>query len=59
MFRRKPKYEDEKQPIPVIWTIIIAIVFISVMVIGTYKITEIAERHDMEIEYECHVDKDI
>lgn len=59
MFSKKPKYEDEKQPIPVIWTIVIAIVVISVLVIGTYKITEIAERHDMELQYNCRVDEDI
>ena len=56
MFRRKVEYEDEKMPIPVIWTVVIAIVVVAGMVFGTCKMLDAIEKHEMELQYEYYYD---
>ena len=48
---RKVQYEDEKVPMPVIWTVIIALVVVAGLVIGTFKFSEAVDRHDMRQQY--------
>ena len=48
---RKVQYEDEKVPMPVIWTVIIALVVVAGLVIGTFKFCEAVDRHDMRQQY--------
>ena len=52
MFRRKYKYEDEKRPVPVMWTVIIAVAVIAILYVGVYKALELFEDNDMTIEYD-------
>ena len=48
---RKVEYEDEKVPMPVIWTVIIALVVVAGLVIGAFKFSEVVDRYEMEREY--------
>ena len=48
---RKVQYEDEKVPMPVIWTVIIALVVVTGLVIGAFKFSELLDRHEMRQQY--------
>ncbi len=48
---RKVEYEDEKVPIPVIWTVIIALVVVAGLVIGAFKFSETVDRYEMRQQY--------
>ena len=48
---RKVQYEDEKVPMPVIWTVIIALVVVAGLVIGAFKFSEAVDRHEMRQQY--------
>ena len=54
MFRRKIEYEDEKRPLPVMWTVVIAIAVLTFMVLGTYKLLDVFEQHEMKTQYEYY-----
>lgn len=51
LFRKKVEYEDEKRPIPAIWTLFLAILLIGGMFIGALKFTSYVERQEMERQY--------
>lgn len=51
MFRKKVEYEDEKQPMPIIWTIVIAIAVVGVLFFGTLKFSDFVEKREMRIQY--------
>jgi hypothetical protein len=48
---RKVEYEDEKVPMPVIWTVIIALVVVAGLVIGAFKFSETVDRYEMRQQY--------
>lgn len=54
MFRRKIEYEDEKRPLPVMWTVVIAIAVLTFMVLGTYKLLDVFEQHEIKTQYEYY-----
>ena len=51
MFRKRVKYEDEKRPLPVMWTVVIAIAVIVGLYVGACYLTGIAEKRDMIEQY--------
>lgn len=51
LFKKKVEYEDEKRPVPAIWTLFLAILLIGGMFIGALKFTSYVERLDMERQY--------
>ena len=57
MFRRKVEYEDERQPLPVIWTVVIAIVILAGMFIGAYTLTYQMEKRELERQYDCPIEE--
>lgn len=48
---RKKEFDDEKVPMPVIWTVIIALVVVAGLVIGAFKFSEMVDRHEMRQQY--------
>ena len=45
---RKKEFDDEKVPMPIAYTVIIAIVAIALLFFGTYKVVNWTEKLDME-----------
>ena len=45
---RKKEFDDEKVPMPIAYTVIIAIVAIALLFFGTYKAVNLAEKLDMK-----------
>ena len=52
MFRKKYEFEDEKPPIPVIWTVVVAVLFLVSIFGAAYWVTGVAEKHEIERQYE-------
>ena len=48
---RKKEFDDEKVPMPVVWTVIIALVVVAGLVIGMYTFADAVDRYEMEREY--------
>ena len=46
---RKKEFDDEKVPMPIGYTVIIAIVAVALLFFGTYKVVDWAERLDMKV----------
>ena len=46
---RKKEFDDEKVPMPIAYTVIIAIVVIAALFFGTYKVVDWVERLDMKV----------
>ena len=57
MFRRKFEYEDEKQPLPTIWAVVIAIAVVAAMIFGVMKFADWIEAEDMEWQYNNYTEK--
>jgi hypothetical protein len=48
---RKKEFDDEKVPMPVIWTVIIALVVVAGLVIGAFKFSEMVDKYEMRQQY--------
>ena len=48
---RKKEFEDEKVPMPIIWTVIIAIAVIAILVVGVWKFTDAVDKYEMQQQY--------
>lgn len=46
---RKKEFDDEKVPMPIGYTVILAIVVIAALFFGSYKVVDWAERLDMKV----------
>lgn len=47
-FNKDVEYEDEKVPMPIIYTVIIAIALVVVLFFGTYKVVGWMEKADLK-----------
>ena len=54
---RKVKYEDEKQPIPVMWTVVIALAVVAGLLIGMMKFCDWLDKKDAELQYEYQIEE--
>ena len=45
---RKKEFDDEKVPMPIAYTVIVAIVAIALLFFGTFKVVDWVERLDMK-----------
>ena len=55
---RKVKYKDEEQPTPIIWTVVIAIIVLTALVVGAYTLFDMIEKSDLDQQYDRHTEKE-
>ena len=48
-YQSDKEFDDEKVPMPIAYTVIIAIVVIAALFFGTYKVVDWVERLDMKV----------
>ena len=51
MFRKKVEFDDEKQPMPIIWTVVIAILFLVGSFSLSYYVVDLNEKHEIIEQY--------